>query len=62
MSMDEVRMLVPTPASDHVLLGPETGMDDMGYRTAHARSTTHATIAHTLITAHARWDQFKVAR
>ncbi len=58
MSMDEVRMLVPTPASDHVLLGPETGMDDMGYRTApHRTRTQHDTrdtIAHALITAHAR--------
>jgi hypothetical protein len=31
MSMEEVRMLVPTPASEHVLLGPETGMEGMGY-------------------------------
>lgn len=38
MSMDEVRMLVPTPASDHVLLGPETGMDDMGSRDEMAKT------------------------
>jgi hypothetical protein len=53
MSMDEVRMLVPTPASDHVLLGPETGMDDMGYCTAHIPRTPHTHAAHTAHTAHA---------